>query len=117
MRKFLILASLAVLAAPAMADGFAKVQDRDGFVELIEDRKLTRFGINLTVTPNGQIKGKAFGRPVTGAWEWNAGYFCRDLFWGKRELGGNCQEVKVQGETIRFTSDKGNGRFADLVLE
>ncbi|MEM8776858.1 MAG: dihydrodipicolinate reductase [Pseudomonadota bacterium] len=117
MRSFFVALAVSMLAMPALADGFSKVEDRTGFVQLIEDKKLTRFGIKLTVTPGGQIKGKAFGVPVTGAWEWNAGYFCRDLYWGKRDLGANCQEVMVQGETLRFTSDRGNGQFADLVLK
>lgn len=113
-----ILALIATLtAAPALADGFAQVQDKNAFVSLIKDRKLTRFGINLTVTPDGQIVGKASGRAVTGAWQWSKGYFCRDLYWGERDLGPNCQAVKVQGQTVRFISDRGTGQFADLVLK
>lgn len=104
-------------ATPAFADGFDKIDDRDTFVSVIEDKKLTRFGINLTVSPGGQIAGRAFGRSVTGEWRWQSGYFCRDLYWGKRDLGPNCQAVKIQGETIRFISDQGTGQFADLVLK
>ncbi|MEM7073987.1 MAG: dihydrodipicolinate reductase [Pseudomonadota bacterium] len=105
------------LAMPAMSEGFAKVSERDAFVSLIQDRKLTRLGIRLTVKPSGQIVGRAFGRDVSGAWQWQSGYFCRDLYWGKRDLGANCQEVKVQGQTLRFTSDRGSGEFADLYLK
>lgn len=115
--RITVLAFLAALiAAPVAAENFDVVDERDDFVSIIKDRKLTRLGIRLTVTPNGQIAGRAFGRNVRGAWQWKAGYFCRDLFWGKRDLGANCQEVKVQGETIRFTSDRGSGQFADLFL-
>lgn len=115
--RFAVLAlAAALLATPAAADPFDKVDERDDFVSLIKDRKLTRFGIRLTVTPSGQIVGRAFGRNVSGAWQWRAGYFCRDLYWGQRDLGANCQEVKVQGATVRFTSDRGTGEFADLYL-
>lgn len=115
--RFTVMALVASLVAvPASAEQFSKIDEREAFVSLIEDRKLTRFGIRLSVTPNGQIVGRAFGRDVSGAWQWQAGYFCRDLYWGKRDLGANCQEVKVQGGTIRFTSDKGAGDFADLYL-
>ena len=109
-------AMAAFTAAPATADGFATVKERDSFVSLIDGRQLTRFGIKLDVSPSGQINGSAFGRDVTGAWRWQAGYFCRDLYWGKRDLGPNCQMVKVQGSTVRFISDKGAGEFADLRL-
>ncbi len=38
--------------------------------------------------------------------------FCRDLFWGARDLGYNCQQVDVNGSRIRFTSDRGRGDSA-----
>jgi len=111
---FALLSGL--LAAPAMADGFSQIEDRDQFMSVVAGRDLTRFGISVTVTPEGDIKGSAFGRDVTGAWKWDGSYFCRDLYWGQRNLGANCQEVKRDGNTVRFTSDQGQGRSADLYL-
>ncbi|MEO0370894.1 MAG: dihydrodipicolinate reductase [Pseudomonadota bacterium] len=105
------------ISGPAQADGFQQIQSKSTFVSLMNGRELTRFGINLVVTPDGRIDGRAFGRDVTGAWRWQGGYFCRDLFWGARNLGPNCQMVKRQGRTIRFISDKGAGQFADLQLK
>jgi hypothetical protein len=116
MRVVLAVLLILGLAAPAMAEGFAPVTKRDRFVSLIEGRDLTRFGITLNVTSDGQIKGRAFGRNVTGAWRWNGDYFCRDLYWGSMDLGPNCQAVRVQGNTLRFISDQGAGQFADLSL-
>ena len=103
-------------AMPVGAEEFQIVSSRDTFVSLIDGRELTRLGIRLEVTSDGQIVGRAFGTPVTGAWDWNGGYFCRDLYYGEEDLGPNCQQVAVNGETIRFTSDRGTGRFADLRL-
>jgi|TARA_R110000851_G_scaffold158208_3_gene301198 hypothetical protein len=116
MRVVLAAFLLFGFAAPATAEGFAAVTKRDRFVSLIEGRDLTRFGITLNVTSDGQIKGRAFGRDVTGAWRWNGDYFCRDLYWGKMDLGPNCQAVRLNGDTIRFISDQGTGQFADLYL-
>jgi hypothetical protein len=101
---------------PAFAEEFSTLTNRDGFVSLIEGRELRRFGISLTVTPDGAISGRAFGTPVSGAWTWNGGYFCRDLYFGSENLGFNCQTVEVSGETLRFTSDQGTGDQADLTL-
>lgn len=120
MSRKLLAASLtaATLAAPAVqAEQLAPVRDRDRFVSLIDGRDLTRMGIRLQVTPGGEIRGRGFGRPVSGAWRWQGGYFCRDLYWGQRDLGPNCQEVRASGDTIRFTSDKGSGQSADFSLE
>lgn len=104
-------------ASPALAEGFSRVQAESEFVSLISGKALTRFGIELDVTPDGVIRGSAFGKPVTGAWRWADGLFCRDLYFGKRDLGPNCQVVQRNGDTIRFISDAGQGDFADLQLE
>ncbi|MEL6596684.1 MAG: dihydrodipicolinate reductase [Pseudomonadota bacterium] len=110
-------ALIAIFAvAPATAQAFQTLTEKSNFVQAVQDKELTRMGIGLDVTPDGKIIGRAFGRDVTGNWTWQDGYFCRDLYWGKRDLGYNCQEVKLHGETIRFTSDKGTGQFADLTL-
>ncbi len=122
MRLPSIALALIVFLAPAVAtqaqaDGFKQIENKSVFVSLMNGRELTRFGINLVVTPDGRIDGRAFGRDVKGAWRWQGGYFCRDLFWGQRDLGANCQMVKLQGRTVRFISDKGTGEFADLQLK
>jgi hypothetical protein len=117
---FCLLAAVAawlVAAVPAAANGFRPIGDRDSFLSAVEGRKLTRFGIALDVTSAGEIRGEAFGRPVTGAWRWRDGYFCRDLYWGQRDLGPNCQAVLLDGRVIRFVSDQGAGQYADLRLD
>ena len=115
----LILASLLMLtvANPAMAE-FQRVKERDSFLILIQDRDLTRLGIRLKVTTDGKIQGRAFGQRVSGDWDWNSGYFCRALYVNDDMLDpDNCQTVEVRGNTLRFTSDKGQGDFADLRLK
>ena len=108
----------AALAAPmAVAEEFEPVTDEREFVQLIRDRELKRFAINLRVTPEGAIVGTGFGRDVSGDWDWREGYFCRDLYWGETELGFNCQKVLRKGATLRFIENKGEGRFADLRLD
>ena len=104
-------------ASPLMADSFRTIADRDAFVEVIRDRQLSRLGITLRLSEAGQIAGRAFGRDVTGRWQWSEdGYFCRDLFYGEKPLEPNCQLVEINGNTLRFTSDKGSGIYADLRL-
>lgn len=115
----LVAAGLAVVAAaaPLAADAFEPVKEQAEFVSLVAERDLTRFGIRLNVSPSGNIEGRAFGRKVTGAWQWRDGYFCRELFVGSDDLGGpNCQLVLKNGETLRFIADKGKGDYADLTL-
>ena len=116
MRMLLISLLMATVSTPALAE-FARVDKRDSFVSLVKDRDLTRLGIRLKVTDDGRIKGRAFGQNVTGDWNWNGGFFCRDLFVNGDVLDAeNCQKVEVRGDTLRFTSDKGRGDYADLRL-
>lgn len=120
MRTFLkpaVLAGLVSLSAsPVLAD-YEPIRDQSEFLGVVTQGELTRMGIRLTVSPQGEIDGRAFGRDVTGSWSWEDGYFCRDLFWGQTELGYNCQEVARDGRSVRFTSDKGTGESASLRLE
>ncbi len=108
--------TMIVSSNAASAEAFNVVSSRDSFVSLVQGRELRRFGIRLTVASDGSITGRAFGTPVTGQWDWNDGYFCRDLFFGEEDLGFNCQLVQVNGETLRFTTDQGQGIYADLTL-
>jgi len=104
-------------ADQARAEGFSPVQSLDRFVGLVSGRELRRFGITVSVDPGGAISGRAFGSDVSGNWTWNDGYFCRDLFWAGDDLGYNCQLVEVSGDTMRFTTDRGAGIYADLTLQ
>ena len=105
-----------IAAMPTVAEEFRVIDDRPSFLSLVEGRQLTRLGIKLDVRNSGKIEGRAFGMPVTGAWSWSGGYFCRDLSFGNQDLGQNCQQIKVMGSTLRFIADRGQGHFADLSI-
>jgi len=116
----LMAPSAAVSEGWALAEddmSFQRVTERDDFVSLMSQGTLNRMGMTLNVEPDGDITGKAFGRKISGNWAWRNGYFCRDLAWGRRDLGPNCQEVTFAGRFVRFTSDQGSGQYADLVLK
>lgn len=107
-----------LLATSALAEGFQRIEDEANFVKLVKDRDLKRFGIRLQVSDSGQIVGRAFGQEVTGEWDWQNGFFCRDLYLSGEELDpDNCQLVEVRGNTVRFTSDMGRGDSAALRIE
>ena len=112
-----LLLILTLCAAPAMAAAFERVTDRDAFIDLVKGHDLTRFGIRLTVTVPGGIDGRAFGRRVTGSWQWQDGYFCREMAYGSTAIPANCQLVQTDGQTVRFTADRGAGDTADLRLD
>lgn len=115
----LAIASLLATPIAAFADGFSPVTQREIFVELVNARELRHpMGIRLVVTPDGQITGRAMGLPVTRRWEWQDGYFCREMEWSGTEIPFNCQLVEAKArERLRFTVDKGAGETATFRLQ
>lgn len=105
-----------VVGSAAHAD-FAKITRADEFRAAVTGKVLTRPLIRLEVSPDGNISGTGAARAVQGSWSWRGGFFCRDMRWGDREIAYNCQEVRLNGSKIRFTSDKGRGDFADFRLQ
>ena len=89
-----------------------KIETFEQFLTYVEGKRLKRPLIDLEVTPDGQIRGRGARWEVEGTWNWQNGYFCRDLYWGGDPLGYNCQEVRASGNRIRFTSDRGAGDTA-----
>jgi hypothetical protein len=118
---FRILATAMLIAAPvaAAANEFQPVKDRTDFLSLVADRELRigLYNLSLNVLPDGQIKGSALGWDITGNWQWQNGYFCREMDWSGTPIAYNCQLVEVDGaEKLRFTVDRGAGDSATFRL-
>jgi hypothetical protein len=116
-----LITTILLLAAPvsAAANDFEPIKNKDDFLSLIQNREL-RIGIynlSLNVLPDGQIKGSALGWDITGKWQWQDGYFCREMDWSGMAIEYNCQLVEANGdERMRFTVDKGTGDSATFKL-
>ena len=115
---------LTLLLGSGGASAFERVEDQSEFINTVRGKELLitrpfylRSAIRLEVSPDGAISGSAMTKPVTGDWRWENGLFCRDLYWGERDLGPNCQVVEVAGDRIRFTADYGRGKSADFRID
>lgn len=107
------------LGLPAQADSFAPVTDKSTFLTLIQNRALRHGLLDLTlqVTPDGAIKGRAMGWDITGSWQWNDGYFCREMDWSGTPIDYDCQLVEARGDKkLRFTVNRGAGESAAFDL-
>lgn len=118
---FRLIAILFSLSAPAMAQAndFQPVTEKGAFLSLVQDRELRigLYDLSLSVLPDGQIRGSALGWDITGSWQWQDGYFCREMDWSGMEIAYNCQLVEAQGaEKMRFTVDQGKGDSATFRL-
>lgn len=116
--RVLTFLAAAHLAAPAAAEGFVRIVDRDTFLGTVAGKELRygMFGISLRVLPDGSIDGEAMGWGVDGRWEWRDGYFCRELDWSGTPIPANCQLVEKNGDRVRFTVDRGAGRSAAFLV-
>ena len=114
------LLALAFTATPALAEDYRPVKDKAQFIALLADKELRNglYNLTLKVTPDGAIKGKALGWPVTGNWSWKDGYFCRTMDWDGYAIPYNCQLVEARDKTeMRFTVDRGAGDSAAFRLK
>ena len=111
--------AIAMSATAASASAMEQLSDRSEFLGTLDGRNLTigLYGLSLAVLPDGKIQGRAAGRDVTGEWTWEDGFFCRSMMWGKREIPYNCQLVQYDGREMRFTTDRGDGDYADFRLK
>ena len=111
------LACLTLLATPvsAVANDFEPVRDQGEFLKLVQDRVLRSglYDLAISLMPDGRIEGSALGWQITGQWQWQDGYFCREMDWSGTPIAYNCQLVEVQGgDKLRFTVDRGAGDAA-----
>lgn len=111
---------LATMGSPSVAKAeYRPVTSKAEFLSLMGQRNLSNrlYGINLKVSSDGQIVGTGAGWEVTGSWDWQDGYFCREMNWGGDPIPYNCQLVEIRnGNEMRFTVDQGAGDSASFML-
>lgn len=110
--------ALAMTAMPVAAQAFQAITDEATFLATLGGKNLSNrlYGVNLAVTPSGQISGIGAGWDITGTWSWQNGYFCREMTWGGDPIPYNCQLVEFNGQDMRFTTDQGAGNSASFRL-
>ncbi|MEM9581531.1 MAG: dihydrodipicolinate reductase [Pseudomonadota bacterium] len=118
LRNFLTTLTIAsAIALPATAKaGFVPVKTKTEFLKIIQGKNLKYSGASIHLSKAGKIIGRAYGKKVSGTWQWKGNMFCRSIIWGSRDLGPNCEVVKVDGKTLRFITDHGKGKRADMSL-
>lgn len=116
--RFALLLAV-VSSGPSLAEDFKPVRGEDQFLELVGDRvlRIGLYDLSLRVRPGGVIEGSALGWEITGTWDWQDGYFCREMDWSGTEIAYNCQLVEARNdEAVRFTVDQGKGDAATFRL-
>ncbi|CUH63301.1 hypothetical protein TG4357_00590 [Thalassovita gelatinovora] len=102
---------------PTFASGFSTLNTRDSFLQMVEGRKLRQFLVWIRFDDLGQIKGRAWGRPVLGNWYWQDEKLCQRMFWGTADKGKSCVKVRIGAERVLFIPDKGGGQIEEYILD
>lgn len=119
MRRVAIALAFGLLPTLAQANGYEPVRDKAAFLSILKGKALRigLYNLTLNVQPDGQIKGSALGWDISGKWQWQDGYFCRDMDWSGYPIEYNCQLVEVrENRELRFTEDRGTGSSASFRL-
>lgn len=107
------------LTGTVVAADYRPVSDETEFLSFLNEKNLSNrlYGLTLVVAPEGVITGRAAGYDITGTWNWQDGFFCREMNWGGQEIPYNCQLVEIRnGNEMRFTVDQGAGDSASFKL-
>ena len=83
MKKLVTALVLSLIATSATAQ--ETLTQRAEFLKAVTGQilEIRLLRVQLAVLDTGTITGKAFGRGVTGTWEWKDGFFCRwRQLWG-----------------------------------
>ena len=115
MRIFALIFTF-IAAFPVGAQAYDRISDRATFVDTVDgkDLRIGLYRLTLNVRADGSITGRAAGWDISGSWNWENGYFCREMDWSGTVIEYNCQLVEVNGDRIRFTVDQGAGDDAVL---
>ena len=116
LRKIAFLVTFSLIATlvmpplpPAQAEGFFTVKDRQDFLEQMQGKYISQSGRWMRFDDLGQVKGRVWGRPLLGNWEWKDGQLCKRIFHGTMDQGESCGIVRSSGVTLYIVPDKGRG--------
>ena len=115
--SYISLSFLAFLPTSSLAQSGSWINEEERFLEIIDGKKLQRFLIELSVEKDGTISGTGAGRPVSGKWQWSGEYFCRNLIWGEKDLGTDCQKIELREQKLYFIANKGSGEKAGFLVK
>ncbi|MHA7776685.1 hypothetical protein [Roseibium sp. M-1] len=87
-----------------------RLTTREEFVAIFTEVPLTSEGLRFIIHEDGRIAGDVDGRPLSGSWYWEDGYFCRTAELDGEFLDLDCEIIEHCGDRMRYTRERGNGQ-------
>lgn len=92
------------------ADEKTRIETEQEFREIAVGKKLVyKIGEYVIAHDDGTMSGYFGGKPLSGNWNWEDGYYCRTGKLGGKSLGQDCQIVELSGNKLTFIRKKGKG--------
>ncbi len=102
-----ILAGLVLATQPAMAE---PITTKAQFLEQIAGKKLVQNRNWVILSADGTVRGEGPANgPITGKWNWEDTYYCRDVTVDGTAFPRDCQSVTRAGNTVSFIHNRGKG--------
>jgi hypothetical protein len=86
-----------------------RLTTREEFVRTFTEVTLIGDGIRFIIHEDGKIAGDVDGRPLSGSWYWEDGYFCRTAELDGEFLDLDCEIIESLGDKMRYTRERGDG--------
>lgn len=111
MRKLILATSMiaALVAAGVNAAGMKRIKKEADFTAVIVGKKMEKGKDWVQINADGTLNGSFGGRKAKGAWNWQKGFFCRNIILGGKTLGSDCQIVQSDGSQAEFIREQGKG--------
>lgn len=111
-----IILSVGLSVAAGAAGAWERIQTEAQYRERVAGRQITLENGHVTFAADGSAAGAWNGTPMVGSWTWSDGFHCRTLRIGSNDLGTDCQLIELQGNQLRATAQRGQGRVTTARL-
>ena len=116
--KIIVAAAVLVTFGATFVDAAGKkIRTEAEFNQMVVGKTLSYPDGTFIKVTKGNLSGKAGnGQKITGAWNWQGRFWCRNVVVDGNALGTNCQQFEIDGTAVRVTRDKGRGDVINAVL-
>lgn len=116
--KFGLAAVVIALASTSHADNLKRIKKEADFRAMAVDQKyMSDKGDWILAASDGTLTGSFGGKDLTGAWNWQGKYWCRNARVGGKEIGSDCQEMHLSATQLRTKRQKGKGDWASVMTK
>jgi len=108
-----------MIAGPALADDFKRIRKEADFRSLVVGKTISAGSGYLTLHADGRLTGAGSQGALIGNWKWSRKFFCRNLNIGGKNIGSDCQVVKMakDGKSVMFIRQMGKGEAKTYDIE